>query len=129
MYQNTENCKLYKAVSKRLCHSFARHLLAICSSNAAKWVKVWLLLSKPCLFSLNISFSSSEIKLYHLQTAPPWEFYEQKILNVITLAALFNISCCVTVDNMFNSHVGGPGFNSRGRRLFSLFLVVFFCFL
>ena len=29
-----------------------------CSSNAIKWVKVWLLPPKPCLFSLNIFLNS-----------------------------------------------------------------------
>ena len=56
---NVENCKLYKAVCRRLRDGFARHLVAICSSNATKWAKVRLLLSKPCLFSSNRSFNSS----------------------------------------------------------------------
>ena len=30
MYVNAENCKLYKAVSKRLHDSFARHLILLC---------------------------------------------------------------------------------------------------
>ena len=35
---NAENFKLYNAFSKRLLDAFVRHLSAICSSNATKWV-------------------------------------------------------------------------------------------
>ena len=78
-----------------------------------------------CFFQFFINKAPTTFKQH-----PPEEFYEQKFLNIINLAVFFNISCCGAIDNVLTSHVGGVGFDSSRRRLFSLFFgrVLFFFF-
>ena len=125
------HCELYNAVSKRLCDGFPRHLSAICSSNATKWVKVRLLPSKPGLFSSHISFNSSFIKLYQLQIASTGRISWAKMLNITNLKLLLHVSCRGAIDNSLPLHVKGLGFNSRRWKLFLPFLgrLVLFFFL
>ena len=60
--------------TRQFCKTLNIALSAICFSNAAKWVEVWLLTSKPCLFSSNIFFSSST----SFKQRPQAEFHGQK---------------------------------------------------
>ena len=65
--QGTANCTMLSARDN--LDRFARHLMLCplyCSSSAAKWVKVRLLPSKPCLFS-----SKLYILEFLMNTAPP----------------------------------------------------------
>ena len=55
---NAENCNgcMYNAISKILWDGFVSHYIVL--QMQLKWVKVWLLPPKPCLFSLNIFLNS-----------------------------------------------------------------------
>ena len=91
---------------KRLCDGFVRHLSATSSSNATKWVKVRLLLSKPCFFSSSVSFNSWWIKLYQLQTVLTGRISRAKVLKMINLTEVFNISCRGAIDNALSQRSG-----------------------
>ena len=129
---SADNCKLCNAVSKRLCDHFTLHnvtLLAICSSITTKGVKVRLLQSKPCLFSLNISLNSWQIQLYQLQTASTGRISWAKTLNIINLMKTLNSWCRGAIDKTTTLQVNFTGFNSRWRKFFRFFvLVVLFLF-
>ena len=96
-------------------------LLAVCSSNGKKWVKVRLLLSKPCSFFIQLYLS-----ILHKESStsfkqcPVAEFHGENVKG-----NWFNVNDCHgAIYNALTSGVNGLRSNSRLRKLF--FLVVFF---
>ena len=125
---NAENCKLYDAFNKRLHDGFARHLhviwlcFAVCSSNGKKWVKVRLLLSKPCSFFIQLYLSIlHKESSTSLKQCPAAEFHGENVKG-----NWFNVNDCHgAIYNALTSGVNGLRSNSRLRKLF-FFGCVFF---
>ena len=132
---NVESCKRYNAVSKRIRHSFARHLISLCWPYHLQMRRNEL---KYCFCRQNHAYFpplhfwilDKYTRLYELQTASIDRISWAKTLKIINSKYTCNTWPRSAVAKTMTLHVNCPGLDSRPRKLFILlyFLVVFVLF-